>query len=323
MLSLPYAYADREIAWAGEVIAAHPDYNVIVSTHEHLMPKTDEVGALRVVNSRWTSHAAELWETVIAPSRNVVAVLCGHFHGLGQIVTEDAGGIPGHTVVELLADYQEFRTHTGERATGFFRMLQFDIDQGAIAVDTRSMVLQESASHEYDYRQFVPDNGSPYVMSNVRPWRIIEAGLQDRYTDEDDEFTALPDAAAPEVGADHRPHHRQLSSSAEGRAYRNLTPRDVQCDEPPQIDAQAVGRAHQRHEHRVTCVAAHRPARRDVVDHRHREHAVVVARRALPGRHRHVLAEHLGEWSGQHIPIQMRRHRRLRPMVTVLRIVPS
>lgn len=190
MLSLPYAYADREIAWAGEVIAAHPDYNVIVSTHEHLMPKTDEVGALRVVNSRWTSRAAELWETVIAPSRNVVAVLCGHFHGLGQIVTEDAGGIPGHTVVELLADYQEFRTHTGERATGFFRMLQFDIDQGAIAVDTRSMVLQESASHEYDYRQFVPDNGSPYVMSNVRPWRIIEAGLQDRYTDEDDEFTA-------------------------------------------------------------------------------------------------------------------------------------
>ncbi len=139
--------------------------------------------------TRWTSHAQDLWDSVIAPNRNVVAVLCGHFHGLGQIVTEDAGGLPGHTVVELLADYQEFRTHTGERATGFFRMLQFDVDQGAIAVDTRSLVLQESASHEYDYRQFVPDNGTPYVMSNVRPWRIVEGGLQDRYTDEDDEFT--------------------------------------------------------------------------------------------------------------------------------------
>lgn len=199
MLSLPYAYGQREIDWAGQVVAAHPDHNVIVSTHEHLTPKMTDVGALRVVNSRWTSHAQDLWDQVIAPNRNVVAVLCGHFHGLGQIVTENAGGIEGHTVVELLADYQEFRTHTGERATGFFRMLQFDIDQGAIAVDTRSLVLQASAAWEYDYRQFVPDNGTPYVMSNVRPWRILDAGLQNRYTDEDDEFTTQVTFQHPKV----------------------------------------------------------------------------------------------------------------------------
>jgi hypothetical protein len=127
---------------------------------------------------------------VIAPNRNVVIVLSGHFHGIGQLVTEDAGGIPGHTVVELLADYQEFRTHTGERATGFYRMLQFDVDGGAVAVDTRSVRLAASYSYDYDYRQFVPDNGLPTTPSNARPWRIVDSGLQGRYGEEDDEFTA-------------------------------------------------------------------------------------------------------------------------------------
>ena len=189
MLSLPYAYGEEEIAWAEEVVAAHPDHNVVLATHEHVSPATLEVPAMRSTNSRWVSRAQELWDRVIAPNRNVVLVLSGHFHGIGSIVTEDAGGLPGHTVVELLADYQEFRTHTGERATGFFRMLQIDIDGGAIAVDTRSVRLAASWSADYDYRQFVPDNGLDATPSNARPWNIVAAGLQGRYTDADDEFT--------------------------------------------------------------------------------------------------------------------------------------
>ncbi len=190
MLSLPYAYGDRELDWAAEVVAEHPDHNVILSTHEHVTPKTVDAAAGRAVASRWTSRAQDLWDRVIAPNRNVVLVLAGHFHGLGKLTTENAGGIPGHTVVELLADYQEFRTHTGERATGFQRLLQLDLASGTVAVDTFSAHLGASASFEYDYRQFVPENGSVTAPSNARPWRIVAAGLQDRYGAEDDEFTA-------------------------------------------------------------------------------------------------------------------------------------
>ncbi len=188
MLSLPYAYGERELAWAEGVVAAHPDRNVVISTHEHVTPKTLEVGALRSANSRWVSRGQQLWDRVIAPNRNVVLVLSGHFHGLGQITTEDAGGIDGHTVVELLADYQEFRTHTGERATGFQRLLQLDLAGGAVAVDTFSVRLDATASYPFDYRQFLPDNGLTTTPSNARPWRITDAGLQDRYTAADDEF---------------------------------------------------------------------------------------------------------------------------------------
>ena len=190
VLNLPYAYGEAELAWAEQVVTGHPDYNVVVATHEHIMPKKVEEQAHRATNARWISRAGDLWDRVIAPNRNVVVVLSGHFHGLGQVVTENAGGIDGHTVTELLADYQEFRTHSGERATGFYRMLQIDVDGGAVAVDTRSVRLAASYSYTYDYRQFVPENGSATALTNARPWNLIDAGTEGRYTEADDEFTA-------------------------------------------------------------------------------------------------------------------------------------
>ncbi|WP_153683242.1 lamin tail domain-containing protein [Agromyces agglutinans] len=188
MLSLPYAYGEREIAWAEAVVAAHPDRNVVLSTHEHVTPKEVDESARRSTSSRWLSRADELWERVIAPNRNVVLVLSGHFHGLGAIVTEDAGGLPGHTVTELVADYQEFRTHDGARATGFQRLLQVDLAGGTIGVDAYSSGLDAHASHPYDYVQFDPERGDAEGISEMRPWNIVERGVQGRYTAADDEF---------------------------------------------------------------------------------------------------------------------------------------
>lgn len=204
MLSLPYGYGEREVVWAGDVVTRHPGYNVVIATHEHVMPKTLESVAHRSSASRWLSRADDLWSRVIAPNRNVVAVLSGHYHGLGQIITEDAGGIPGHTVVEILADYQEFRTHTGERATGFSRLLQVDLAGGRIAVDALSATLDEETSAPYDYEQFVRDDGHESTPSNDRPWEVVADGLQRRYTAADDHFTidlALQHPKGLETGA--------------------------------------------------------------------------------------------------------------------------
>jgi hypothetical protein len=188
VVSLPYAYGEEEVRWAESVVAEHTDANVVIATHEHVTPKGHGGPAARSNSSRWVSHADLLWDRVIAPHRNVVLVLSGHFHGVGALVTEDAGGIPGHTVVEAVADYQEFRTPTGERATGFQRLLQLDLAGGALAVDTFSVPLSAAASHPYDYVQFVPDNGTEGIHSNERPWNVLGRGLQNRYTEEDDAF---------------------------------------------------------------------------------------------------------------------------------------
>lgn len=189
ILSIGYGYGEVELEWAEQVVLDHPGHNIVVATHEHLTPLTALDPARRATDNRWLSRADELWERVIAPNRNVVAVLAGHYHGLGAIVTPDAGGIPGHDVVELLADYQEFRTPSGERATGFLRLLQLDLAAGLLAVDTYSPRLGETASYPHDAIQFQLENGATDRAANGRPWNIMAAGPNDRYTVADDEFT--------------------------------------------------------------------------------------------------------------------------------------
>lgn len=191
VLSIGYGYGERELAWAERVVQQHPDHNVIVATHEHLTPLTTVDPARRATDNRWLSRADELWERVIAPNRNVVAVLAGHYHGLGAIVTPDAGGIEGHDVVELLADYQEFRTDSGERATGFLRLLQWDLAAGQLLVDTYSPRLNATVSAAYDYPQFVLESGVESRPANNRPWNIVALGTEGRYGVADDEF-AVP-----------------------------------------------------------------------------------------------------------------------------------
>lgn len=191
VLSIGYGYGERELAWAEEVVRAHPDHNVIVATHEHLTPMTPYDPARRATDNRWLSSADELWQRVVAPNRTVVAVLAGHYHGLGAIVTPDAGGIEGHDVVELLADYQEFRTPSGERATGFLRLMQWDLAAGRLLVDTYSPRLDEAHAADYDYRQFVIERGAVSAPANGRPWNIVALGTEGRYGVEDDEF-AVP-----------------------------------------------------------------------------------------------------------------------------------
>ncbi|WAB81803.1 lamin tail domain-containing protein [Microcella daejeonensis] len=188
ILSIGYGYGERELEWAERVVGEHPDHNIVIATHEHLTPLTEEGPARRAAENRWVSRADALWERVIAPNRHVVAVLAGHYHGLGAIVTPDAGGIEGHDVVELLADYQEFRTASGERATGFLRLLQLDLAAGMLAVDTYSPRLAATAAHPYDAIQFLTETGDAGRAANGRPWNIMSAGLNERYTVADDEF---------------------------------------------------------------------------------------------------------------------------------------
>ncbi|WP_439565102.1 lamin tail domain-containing protein [Microcella sp.] len=191
VLSIGYGYGERELAWAERIVQQHPGHNVIVATHEHLTPLTRWDPARRATDNRWLSRADELWERVVAPNRNVVAVLAGHYHGLGAIVTPDAGGLEGHDVVELLADYQEFRTGTGERATGFLRLLQWDLASGQLLVDTYSPRLDSTVSAAYDYPQFVLESGVESRPANGRPWNIVALGAEGLYGVADDEF-AVP-----------------------------------------------------------------------------------------------------------------------------------
>lgn len=195
VLSLGYGYSQADLEFAQAVVAAHQDANVIVATHEHVTPMDDRTAlpADRVDgNNRWNSRGDVLWNTLIAPNRNVVMVLSGHLTGVGKITTENAGGIPGHSVVEMVADYQEHRTNDGARATGFDRLLQVDLGSGTVAVNTYSQPLNAYYSYPYDYPLQASSNTTDSItaLSNERPWNIVSAGAMGRYSEMDDEFVA-------------------------------------------------------------------------------------------------------------------------------------
>ncbi|MTV24515.1 hypothetical protein FTX61_03660 [Nitriliruptoraceae bacterium ZYF776] len=159
VVNLGYFEGDAAIAWANEVIAAHPDHDVIFATHEYLNTEADHS---TTENYRWTSLGRRYFEEIVAPNENVFLTLSGHYHGIAQAVRRVEDGIAGpdgRVVLELLADYQNFERE-GLRDTGFQRLLQFDWDAGLLAVNTYSPTLGEHNSYAYDQpaRRYGPED---------------------------------------------------------------------------------------------------------------------------------------------------------------------
>lgn len=148
---LGFIAGQEEIDWANGVLEAHRDRKAIFATHEYLRPSDNpdgRDGALSDENA--SSQGEELMEKVVLPNRNVFMTLSGHTHGVALNIKRDVGE-QGRTVVEMLANYQFYQVD-GERRTGHFRLLQFDVDESTVAVNTYSPTLDDHNANEFDTR---------------------------------------------------------------------------------------------------------------------------------------------------------------------------
>lgn len=127
VISLEWAPTSAHVTWANEVIAANPDYNVIITTHAYLYqdgtrfstydyPSPDSTGAKDAHNGD------ELWNALIRKHENIVMVLSGH-NAVDRIVKNVAYGDHGNRIVEMLINPQE--TDTNYKGTGMIAMLYF------------------------------------------------------------------------------------------------------------------------------------------------------------------------------------------------------
>ena len=127
VISLEWAPKSAHVSWANEVIAANPDYNVIVTTHAYLYqdgtrfstydyPSPDSTGAKDAHNGD------ELWDALIRKHENIVMVLSGH-NAVDRIVRKEVYGDHGNRIVEMLINPQE--TDTNYKGTGMVAMLYF------------------------------------------------------------------------------------------------------------------------------------------------------------------------------------------------------
>jgi len=141
---LGYIAGQEEIDWANAVVAEHADRSAIFATHEYLLPS----GAPDGRDGPRAGQAQAFFDQVILPNDNVFLVLSGHHHGVALNILRDQGA-PGRTVVEMLADYQFFEVG-GDRRTGHFRLLQFDVDRSEVSVNTYSPALDDHNADEFD-----------------------------------------------------------------------------------------------------------------------------------------------------------------------------
>lgn len=112
-----------ELAWAQEVLNAHRDLPVWVSTHRYMQNAEQFAGSLGAPLGILAGRYPQIWYDTAEPvyrsdgitgdeffnlfvriNKNIFMVHCGHFHGWYNQTTANNWGLPVH---EILTDYQD------------------------------------------------------------------------------------------------------------------------------------------------------------------------------------------------------------------------
>ncbi len=144
------------IAWANEVCKAYPDRNVVICTHEYLLPSGEYSSDRSLV----------IWDEIIVPNENVIMVLCGHNEGVCDQVKQV--GDSDRYVLEILADYQFAELGKGPQhvlngctcdGEGYVRIMTFN-EAGQMISTTYSPVVEK---FDIDPYNFYPSYSDSFV----------------------------------------------------------------------------------------------------------------------------------------------------------------
>ena len=135
------------IEWANNVCKAYPSRNVVICTHEYLLPSGVYSG----------DRAQVIWDKIIVPNNNVKMVLCGHNEGVCDQIKQV--GDTDRYVLEILADYQFAELGVGPQhvlngctcdGEGFVRLMTFN-DAGQVISKTYSPVASQYGADPNNY----------------------------------------------------------------------------------------------------------------------------------------------------------------------------
>ena len=152
------------IEWANNVCKAYPERNVVICTHEYLLPSGEYSG----------DRAQVIWDKIVVPNENVKMILCGHNEGVCDQIKQV--GDSNRYVLEILADYQFAELGVGPQhvmngctcdGEGFVRLMTFN-DAGQVISKTYSPVASD---YDKDPNNYYPS----YLDSFVYEVDLIKA----------------------------------------------------------------------------------------------------------------------------------------------------
>ena len=141
ILSLDFGFSDEVIAWASKIVEAHPNHNVVVTTHAYLYEDGTTLGVGDPdlpTGSGAPNNGEDMWDKFISKHKNIVLVLSGHI-GSSKLVTTQVKGDNGNTVTQMLIDPQDLDL-TADGPTGMVAMLYFSEDGKTVQVRNYSTV---------------------------------------------------------------------------------------------------------------------------------------------------------------------------------------
>jgi hypothetical protein len=141
---------DDALSWASGVVSEYPGLPTIVTTHDFLDSSAARLPNPIVDPKRCDprhNDPEDVWSKFITRHDQIFLVLCGHEHGEARRVDDNAFG---HTVHQLLADYQD-RNHVslerglspneaepGSLGDGWLRLLRFELDGHTPSIHVRT-----------------------------------------------------------------------------------------------------------------------------------------------------------------------------------------
>ncbi|HBL83832.1 MAG: hypothetical protein A2Y17_08170 [Clostridiales bacterium GWF2_38_85] len=150
------------VAWANAVLKQYESRNAILCTHGYLGTDADwELDPANPYNYTHT-RAVEIWENIVVPNENILAVFCGHVPGVARNKRQVEG--TERYVWEILADYQYAETGdapnnilNGETCDGegYIRLVQFT--DGKMSQTTYSPLHDDYNYYADDKDEFTID----------------------------------------------------------------------------------------------------------------------------------------------------------------------
>jgi len=151
VFAFEYAPRDSVLAWASEIIEAHPYHQVIVSTHGYLqsdgvrMP-TATYGFLYEEGKEDPNSANEMWDEFVSQHENIIMVLCGHVLS-DDIMPRIDEGVNGNKVLQMMINGQDLDGIY--QGIGFLALMRFTADGENMEVTYFSPYHGENGEDEY------------------------------------------------------------------------------------------------------------------------------------------------------------------------------
>ena len=163
VFGLDYGANDSKLKWAGEIIAANPDYKIIITTHAYMSANGTTLEAHESTSvprphenvnasQKDKNNGDDVWHELASKYENVVLVFSGHISASDIIYRKDYGD-NGNTVYQMLMDFQTMDAKYN-RETGMIAMLYFNADGSVAYVEYvsayKSLKAQESDENAKD-----------------------------------------------------------------------------------------------------------------------------------------------------------------------------